>query len=137
MNATKNKGGRPIKRLKTEEIDKVEVLGSVLSIEQIADYFGMSKTTFYAIMERQPIVNERYKKGKAKAIGTVAQGLLQQARDGNTSAAMFYLKTQAGWKETHNLVSDDGSMTPSKSGLQGLDISKLSTEALMEIANLQ
>lgn len=98
-----NKGGRPPITLTDEQVAQVEALGSVLSIEQIADYLGISKTTFYAIMERQPEVSERYKKGKAKAIGDVAQGLLQQARDGNTTAAMFYLKTQAGWRETQQI----------------------------------
>lgn len=98
-----NKGGRPPITLTDEQVAQIEALGSVLSIEQIADYFGISKTTFYAIMERQPEVSERYKKGKAKAIGSVAQGLLQQAKSGNTSAAMFYLKTQAGWRETQQI----------------------------------
>ena len=99
----KNKGGRPPISLTDEQVSQTEALGAVLSIEQIADYFGIGKTTFYAIMERQPEVSERYKKGKAKAIGAVAQGLLQQARNGNTTAAMFYLKTQAGWRETQNI----------------------------------
>ena len=103
MTSKTNKGGRPRVKLSDEQIAQVEALGSVLSIEQIADYFGIGKTTFYAIMERQPEVSERYKIGKAKAIGSVAQGLLKQAREGNTSAAMFYLKTQAGWRETHNI----------------------------------
>jgi hypothetical protein len=98
-----NKGGRPAITLTEEQIAQTEALGAVLSIEQIADYFGIGKTTFYAIMERQPEVSERYKRGKAKAISAVAQGLLQQARDGNTTAAMFYLKTQAGWRETQNI----------------------------------
>ena len=99
----KNKGGRPPITLTDEQVSQTEALGAVLSIEQIADYFGIGKTTFYAIMERQPEVSERYKRGKAKAIGAVAQGLLQQARNGNTTAAMFYLKTQAGWRETQNI----------------------------------
>lgn len=109
-------GGRPKVTLSDEQVAQTEALGAVLSIEQIADYFGIGKTTFYAIMERQPEVNERYKKGKAKAIGSVAQGLLQQAKSGNTTAAMFYLKTQAGWRETQNMnhTSDDGSMSPPK-----------------------
>lgn len=98
-----NKGGRPPIVLTDEQVSQTEALGAVLSIEQIADYFGIGKTTFYAIMERQPEVGERYKKGKAKAIGSVAQGLLQQARNGNTTAAMFYLKTQAGWRETQQV----------------------------------
>lgn len=97
---TKNLGGRPKKTITEQDLNKVEALGAVLSIEQIADYFEMSKTTFYAIMERQPEVFERYKKGKAKAIGNVAQNLIKQAQEGNTSAMIFYLKTQAGWKET-------------------------------------
>ena len=95
----KNKGGRPKKVLDDEQIAQVEALGAVLSIEQISDYFGFQKTTFYRICERQPEVMLRYKKGKARAIGSIAQGLLKQAREGNTVAAMFYLKTQAGWRE--------------------------------------
>lgn len=94
---------RPRKKLDEEQIAQVEALAAVLSIEQISDYFGMSKVTFYEIMERQPEVSERYKRGKAKAIGTVSQGLLKQAREGNMTAAIFYLKTQAGWRETDRL----------------------------------
>ena len=94
---------RPRKNLDQEQVAQVEALAAVLSVEQIADYFGIGKTTFYEIMERQPEVSERYKKGKAKAIGSVSQGLLKQAREGNLSAAIFYLKTQAGWRETQKL----------------------------------
>jgi len=99
---------RPRKTLTEEQIVQVESLGAVLSIEQIADYFGMSKVTFYEIMERQPEVSVRYKKGKSKAIGTVAQGLLKKARDGDTASAIFYLKTQAGWREKDDSPSKGG-----------------------------
>lgn len=108
-----NKGGRPPTKLNAEEIAQVEALGAVLSIEQIADYFGIAKSTFYSIMERQPEVSIRYKKGKAKAIGSVSQGLLKKAMSGDVASTIFYLKTQAGWKETQKVeakmtVSDDG-----------------------------
>jgi hypothetical protein len=86
--------------LSDEEIIQIEALGATLSLEQCADYFGISKVTFYKIMERQPDVAERYKKGKAKAIELVATGLITQALNGITAASCFYLKTQAGWKET-------------------------------------
>ena len=114
MAGKKGCGGKPQKNLTAEQIVQVEALAAVLSVEQIADYFGIGKTTFYAIMERQPEVSERYKKGKADAISSVAQGLLQQAREGNMAAAIFFLKTQAGWRETQVVdnVSSDGSMTP-------------------------
>lgn len=103
---TKNKGGRPATKLDNDQVAQVEALGAVLSIEQIADYFGMAKTTFYAIMERQPEVSLRYKKGKAKAIGSVSQGLLKKAISGDNVAAIFYLKTQAGWKETTHVQQE-------------------------------
>jgi hypothetical protein len=97
---TTNKGGKPQKTLTPEQVIEVGTLSAFLSQEQIADYFGIARNTFTAICERQPEVFEQYKKGKARAIGTVAKGLIKQAMDGNTSAAMFYLKTQAGWRET-------------------------------------
>lgn len=108
-----NKGGRPPTKLTDEEVAQVEALGAVLSIEQISDYFGIAKSTFYSIMERQPEVSLRYKKGKAKAIGSVSQGLLKKAISGDNVAAIFYLKTQAGWKETQTLehvevITDSG-----------------------------
>ena len=107
-------GGRPLKTLTDDQRAQVEALAAYLSIEQIADYFGMSKVTFYAIMEREPDVSERYKRGKAKAIGAVAQNLIKKARDGDNACMMFYLKTQAGWRETSQVdhTSSDGSMTP-------------------------
>ena len=106
--------GRPAKTLTDDQRAQVEALAAYLTQEQIADYFGIARNTFIAIMEREPDISERYKRGKAKAIGAVAQGLIQQARNGDKVAAMFYLKTQAGWRETNQVdhTSSDGSMTP-------------------------
>lgn len=106
--------GRPPKTLTDEQRAQVEALAAYLTQEQIADYFGIGKTTWFAMLEREPEISERYKRGKAKAIGAVAQSLIQQARDGDKVAAMFYLKTQAGWRETSQVdhTSSDRSMTP-------------------------
>ena len=113
---TKNKGGRPPRKLDDDQIAQVEALGAFLPIEQIADYFGIAKVTFYAIMERQPEVSERYKKGKARAVSSVARGVLQRAIDGDNQCSFFYLKTQAGWRETQQVdqISSDGSMSPTR-----------------------
>jgi DNA-binding XRE family transcriptional regulator len=92
-------GGRPLTVFTEDKIIQVEKLASVLSKAQLADYLNISENTFRAIEERQPEVSEAYKRGKAKAIGNVATNLIQQAQAGNTTAAIFYLKTQAGWKE--------------------------------------
>ena len=106
--------GRKLKKLTDIQREQVEALAAYLSQEQIADYFGIGKTTWFAMIDRDPELSERYKKGKAKAIGAVAQGLLQKAREGDKIAAMFYLKTQAGWKEKQEIdhTSSDGSLHP-------------------------
>jgi broad specificity phosphatase PhoE len=107
-------GGRPMVELTEEQIAQVEALAAFLSTEQIADYFGIGRNTFYQIMRREDDVSVRYKRGRAKAIATLAKGLLKDAIDGNERAREMYLKTQAGWSEKSQLdhVSSDGSMTP-------------------------
>jgi len=96
--------------LTDDEVIEVGALAAYLSLEQIADYFGVVRGTFYKIMERQPEVGEQYKKGKARAIEGAAKSLIMQGHDGNTTALMFYLKTQAGWKETQ-VQEHTGDMT--------------------------
>jgi plasmid maintenance system antidote protein VapI len=48
-------------------------------------------------------LNKYYKKelvdGKCKVIQQVARRLVDKALDGDSSSQMFYLKTQAGWRE--------------------------------------
>jgi len=93
-------GGRPIIIFDDTQIAQVEALAAVLSKKQLADHMGISDTTLREIEGRQPDVSDAYKRGKAKAISRMGQSLIMQAEDGNTSAAIFYLKTQAGWRET-------------------------------------
>ena len=92
-------GGRPATEFDQNQINLVEKLASVLTKAQLSDYLGISETTFRAVEERQPEVSDAYKKGKGRAIASVASNLVNQAQNGNTTAAIFYLKTQAGWKE--------------------------------------
>ena len=83
---------------------EVETLAAVLTTEQIADFFGIGRRTFYSLMERDEEIAARYKKGKARAIGAIAQSLISKARAGDTTSMIFYLKTQAGWRETAGLA---------------------------------
>lgn len=100
---------RPFITLTEDQVREVETLAALLSQDQIADYFGIGRTTFYEMMKREPEVAERYKRGKAKAIAHVANGLLQKARAGDTTSAIFYLKTQAFWRETTRVEHADAS----------------------------
>lgn len=99
----KDKGGRPLVELTDKQISEVETLAAILSTEQIADYFGISRATWYNIMERNDEVFRHYKKGKARAIASVASNLVTKANSGDLGAQIFFLKTQAGWKETQKI----------------------------------
>ena len=96
--------GRPRKTLTSDQAAEVEVLAEVLTTEQIADYLGISRDTFYQIMRRQKEVSVRYKKGRSKVINEIAQNLLTKARRGDLGAMIFFLKTQAGWREKAELA---------------------------------
>jgi hypothetical protein len=92
--------GRPARTLTEAQKAEVETLAAVLTADQVADYFGIGRTTFFAMMKRDEEIAERYKRGKARAIGAIAQRLISKARSGDTASMIFYLKTQAGWRET-------------------------------------
>jgi len=95
--------GRPRKELSKAQIAEVEKLAAYLTIEQIADYFGMSEKTFYELKNRVSTVFTAYKKGKSKGIKHVASKLRELIDTGDTTATIFYLKTQAGWSEKQKL----------------------------------
>jgi len=86
-----------------EQIKEIATLAAVLNQTQVADYYGITVPTFNAAMQRDPRISSAYKEGRAKAVTSVAGSLLQAARKGNLGAQCFYLKTQAGWRETQRV----------------------------------
>lgn len=99
MIEAKNKGGRPRTELTDEQIEQVEQLASLLNQEQLCWFLGIPSRTFREICKRDERVSAAYKKGQAKVIGNVAQSLIRRAMQGNVTAQIFFLKTQAGWRE--------------------------------------
>jgi hypothetical protein len=114
---------RPHITLTDAQRAEVETLAAVLNAEQIADYLGFGRTTFFALLNRDQDLAERYKRGKARAIGAVAQSLVTKARAGNVTAMIFFLKTQGGWRETVDVAV----APPSESQI---DLSSLTDEEL-------
>ena len=73
---------------------------------------------------------------KAKANATIGGALFNKAKSGDTTAMIFWMKTQAEWRETvvneHGGIGGGAIQTESK---LTLDPSKLSTAAMDEILN--
>src|SRR5690606_12387840 len=114
-----------------QELKLTEHLAACLNLGQVADYFGISEKTFHNIRDRQPEVDQAYKRGRAKAVNGVGRSLISRALDGEPKAMQFYLSTQGGWKKTETVehISPDRSMSPA------VDYSKLSKETLRELMN--
>lgn len=69
-------------------------------------------------------IRAAYERGRARAIGAVAQSLLSKARQGDFRAQKFYLQTQARWTTKHEVKVTK-------------DIDELSDEELLKIATGQ
>jgi transposase len=85
-----------------EDLSTVQQLSASMSVEQIAGYFGISKTTYYEVARRQPELLERYQQGKSKRIAEYSELVHQHIMKGDKDLLKFYLRTQAGWSEKNN-----------------------------------
>jgi transcriptional regulator with XRE-family HTH domain len=105
----KAKTGRPPYKPTDETRKQVEALvGYGITEEQICQMIGISRPTLIKYYR------EEIDTGTAKANAKVAQSLYQKATGDGASAvtaAIFWLKTRAGWKETivnENVGKDGG-----------------------------
>jgi AraC-like DNA-binding protein len=112
MSKIKNKGGRPKTVLTNEQIKEVEEMSASMTIQQMADYFGMSEKTFHELKNRDFTVCTAYKKGKSSGIKEATSLLWQNMRARDNTAILFYLKTQAGWNEKQQLDVTTKDITP-------------------------
>jgi DNA-binding CsgD family transcriptional regulator len=95
----KNLGGRPPIMLTDEQKNMVQQMAKVSTVQQIADYLGIHRTTFFDILNRDHEVSLLYKKGRVEGHYFVAGHLMKKIKGGDTTAMIFYLKTQSRWKE--------------------------------------
>lgn len=94
------KGGRKPTPIAAKQIAK---LAAGLNQEQIADFYGMTDRGLRKRFAADQELRIAYQAGRSKAVSRVATNLLAQAtktKNPNITAMIFYLKTQAGWKET-------------------------------------
>ena len=105
MDIENNEVGRP-PYIKTEDDAK---LVEALTIA------GVTQTLIAQIVKiSEPTLRKNFRKeldtSKARANAVISQALFKKAKDGNVVAQIFWLKTQAGWKEKnyHELTGKDG-----------------------------
>ena len=78
-----------------EKIESYAALG--LTREQVAHNLGFSFKT-WTRYNKNGSLEEAYTRGKSKGISVIANALYKKAREGNTTAQIFFLKCN-GWKE--------------------------------------
>ena len=83
-----------------EQIRQIKLYAGLgMTQEQCAQLVGVCDDTLRA----RPAALEAFNEGKAQTIAKVAGSLVSKALAGDTTSAIFYLKTQAGWKDSINL----------------------------------
>ena len=80
-----------------------------LTQEQIAAALGISESTLTKRKKENTDFTDAIKRGKAKGIALVTNKLMESIKGGNMTGMIFFLKTQAGWKET-NVQEHTGSV---------------------------
>jgi hypothetical protein len=99
MTERKNKEFGARRKLTDDELDQLRRLAGLLKVDQIADYFAISRSNFDVMCKEDAEILEIYNQGRSSLVGKVAQTLVQKALDGDTQSLMFYLKTQGRWTE--------------------------------------
>ena len=86
----------PKPRLITDEfLEKVEHLAARgLSQKQVCDALGFSETWWHAKKQENMELDECYKKGAARGLAEVSNAIYEQALNGSTGAACFFLKNR-------------------------------------------
>jgi hypothetical protein len=105
MSNENNDVGRPPYIKKDEDSKTVEAL-AIAGVKQslIAEILKISEPTLRKNFRRELDTS------KARANAIISQALFKKAKDGNVVAQIFWLKTQAGWKEKNalELTGKDG-----------------------------
>tara|TARA_Y100001963_G_scaffold63556_1_gene88545 strand:+ start:1572 stop:1994 length:423 start_codon:yes stop_codon:yes gene_type:complete len=80
-----------------EQLKKIRLYAGLgATQEDVSRLVGVSVDTLC----RNDVAKAAFEEGKTETKAKVAGALVKKALNGDTASAIFYLKTQAGWKET-------------------------------------
>ena len=89
------KRGPKAREISKELLGRVEQLATRgLSQKQVCHALGFSETWWHAKKQEFSELGEFYKKGQAKGLAEVSNAIYEQALNGSTGAACFFLKNR-------------------------------------------
>ncbi len=86
-------------KLKDVDLVEFEKLAGLLTVEQMGDFYGLTRDSMQRNMRNRADLRKAFKRGQAKKIAMVAGTLMSKVREGDVAAIIFFLKTRAGWSE--------------------------------------
>lgn len=117
------KPGPKPRTLTKDLLEQIELHASRgLSQQQICHALGISETWWYDAKQKSTEISESFKRGKAKGLAEVSNAIYEQALNGSTGAACFFLK---------NRDPDRWSDVKSVNAVQ-INISKMTDTQLLE-----
>ena len=127
-------GGRPMVVLNKEQKEKLVWMAPYLTVDMMADSLQIPRSTFMEILNRDEEVSGLYHKHKSDKVAEVASCLVNKAREGDTRAAMFYLRTQGRWREEGHTASERPQIQINVSGINDIKTEKV-IEGVVEPSN--
>lgn len=97
-------------KLTVEKVNKLidELMGNV---SMVARTLNVDRTTVYNFMKKHPTVKAKLDEAREKMIDNVESKLYSKALDGDTTAMIFFLKTQGksrGYVERQEVTGANG-----------------------------
>ena len=89
------KPGPKPRTLTRELLDQIERHASRgLSQQQVCHALGFSETWWYDAKQKNSEISDSFKRGQAKGLAEVSNAIYEQALNGSTGAACFFLKNR-------------------------------------------
>ena len=89
------KTGPKPRKITTQLLEQIEFQASRgLSQQQVCHALGFSETWWYDAKQKNSDISEIFKRGQAKGLAEVSNAIYEQAMNGSTGAACFFLKNR-------------------------------------------
>ena len=122
LNIFMKTGPKP-RKITTQLLEQIEFQASRgLSQQQVCHALGFSETWWYDAKQKNSEISDSFKRGQAKGLAEVSNAIYEQALNGSTGAACFFLK---------NRDPDRWSYVKSVNAVQ-INISKMTDTQLLE-----